>query len=142
MVKSIIKEIFIILLVCVAIALVMAVIFYNYIPTNKVVPTKVTAYKTPENIESEITADTIGNYTTQQENFTVEEQDLKKYTQSKSYNPGKPDPFAEYTEEVVTGNTANGEGSSTNTTNTSKPTTNPNVTDNYYTSQNVNKGTK
>ena len=60
--KSIIKEIFIILLTCVAIVLIMAVIFYNYIPTNKVVPTKVTAYKTPENIESEITADTIGNY--------------------------------------------------------------------------------
>ena len=140
MIKSIIKEIFIILLVCVAIVLVMAVIFYNYIPTNKVVPTKVTAYQTPENIESEITADTIGNYTTQEENFTVEQTDINRYKQTKSYNPGKPDPFAEYTEEVVTGNTTDGENGTT--ANTTRPTANPNVTDNYYTSQNVNKGTK
>lgn len=139
MAKSIFKEIFIILLVCVAIVLVMAVIFYNYIPTNKVIPTKVTAYQTPENIESEITADTIGNYTTQEENFTVEDSDLNRYRQTKSYNPGKPDPFSEYTEEVVPGNTTS-EGSTT--TNTSRPVSNPNVTDNYYTSQNVNKGTK
>lgn len=137
--KSIIKEIFIILLTCVAIVLIMAVIFYNYIPTNKVVPTKVTAYKTPENIESEITADTIGNYTTQEENYTVEQTDLNKYKQTKSYNPGKPDPFVEYTEEVVPTNEVTG-GNVTTTNTTTRP--NPNVTDNYYTSQNVNKGTK
>lgn len=137
--KSIIKEIFIILLTCVAIVLIMAVIFYNYIPTNKVVPTKVTAYKTPENIESEITADTIGNYTTQEENFTVEQTDLNRYKQTKSYNPGKPDPFAEYTEEVVPSNEVT-EGNVAGTNTSTKP--NPNVTDNYYTSQNVNKGTK
>lgn len=137
--KSIIKEIFIILLTCVAIVLIMAVIFYNYIPTNKVVPTKVTAYKTPENIESEITADTIGNYTTQEENYTVEQTDLNKYKQTKSYNPGKPDPFVEYKEEVVTNNEVT-QGNTTTTNPSTKP--NPNVTDNYYTSQNVNKGTK
>ncbi len=35
MAKSILKEIFIILLVCIALVLVMAVIFYNYIQITK-----------------------------------------------------------------------------------------------------------
>ena len=53
MAKTFFKEFFIILLICVAIILIMAVIFYNYIPTNKIIPAKVTAYKTPENIQAE-----------------------------------------------------------------------------------------
>ena len=36
--KSIVKEIFIILLLCIALCLVFGVIFYDYIPNNKVVP--------------------------------------------------------------------------------------------------------
>ena len=44
--KSIIKEIFIILLLCIAIALIFGVVFYDYIPNNKVVPSTVEAYKT------------------------------------------------------------------------------------------------
>lgn len=43
--KSIIKEIFIILLLCIAVCLIFGVIFYDYIPTNKVVPSTVEAYK-------------------------------------------------------------------------------------------------
>jgi hypothetical protein len=135
MAKSIFKEIVIILLVCVAIALIMAVIFYNYIPTNKIIPAKVTAYQTPENIEAEITENTIGSYTTQDKDYTIDNTDLSKYQQTQSYNPGKPDPFAEYSEQNAptneTGNTGNNE----------EPV-DQNVTDNYYTSQNVGAGTK
>ena len=135
MAKSIFKEIVIILLVCVAIALIMAVIFYNYIPTNKIIPAKVTAYQTPENIEAEITENTIGSYTTQDKDYTIDNTDLSKYQQTQSYNPGKPDPFAEYSEQTAptneTGNTGNNE----------EPV-DQNVTDNYYTSQNVGAGTK
>ena len=53
MVKSIIKEIIIMLLLCVAILLILGVLFYDYIPSNKVVPSKI-AYSTPENIQEEI----------------------------------------------------------------------------------------
>lgn len=70
MAKSIFKEILIILLACVAIVLIMAVIFYNYIPTNKVIPAKVTAYQTPENVEAEIVEDTIESYNTSSEKTT------------------------------------------------------------------------
>ena len=38
MLKSVFKEIFIMLLLCVAIVLILGVMFYNYIPTNKTIP--------------------------------------------------------------------------------------------------------
>lgn len=133
MVKTIFKEVFIILLVCIAIILIMAVIFYNYIPTNKIIPAKVTAYKTPENIETEITEDTIGSYTTQETEYTIDNTDLTQYQVTQSYNPGKPDPFAEYSEANVTGNTAEPSGNNS---------VDRNTTDNYYTSENINTGTK
>ena len=133
MVKTIFKEFFIILLVCIAIILIMALIFYNYIPTNKIIPAKVTAYKTPENIEAEITEDTIGSYTTQETEYTIDNTDLTQYQVTQSYNPGKPDPFSEYSEANITGNTAEPNGSNS---------VDRNTTDNYYTSENINKVTK
>ena len=51
--KSIVKEIFIILLLCIAVCLVFGVIFYDYIPNNKVVPSTVEAYKTSNTIKDE-----------------------------------------------------------------------------------------
>ena len=140
MAKKIFKEVFIILLVCVAIILIMAVIFYNYMPTNKIIPAKVTAYKTPENIEAEITEDTIGSYTTQEQEYTIDDTDLSKYQATQSYNPGKPDPFAEYSEANVITNNIDDTGA--NSSNNNNQNVDENVTDNYYTSQNVNTGTK
>ena len=58
MVKSIIKEIIIMLLLCVAILLILGVLFYDYIPSNKVVPGKI-AYSTPENIQEEVNEEVI-----------------------------------------------------------------------------------
>ena len=39
---------------CLAICLVLAVIFYNYIPINKVIPGNVEAYQTSETIKNEV----------------------------------------------------------------------------------------
>lgn len=139
MAKSVIKEVFIILLVCVAIALVMAVMFYNYMPTNKIVPAKVSAYERPQNIEAEISVETDNTFVMQEHDYTVEDTDLNRYRQTQSYNPGKPDPFSEYSEEPQPGETNEVTGNTTITQNT---VVNKNVTDNYYTSQNVGKGTK
>ena len=58
MVKSITKEIIIMLLLCVAILLILGVLFYDYIPSNKVVPGKI-AYSTPENIQEEVNEEVI-----------------------------------------------------------------------------------
>ena len=53
MIKSIIKEAFIMLLLCIAILLILGILFYDYIPTNKVIPEK-EAYSTPNNVKEEI----------------------------------------------------------------------------------------
>lgn len=137
MAKSIFKEILIILLVCVAIVLLMAVIFYNYIPTNKVIPAKVTAYQLPQNVEEIINETTIDSFDSSSINYTIDDSDLTRYEQSQSYNPGKADPFSAYTEEP-TGGTNNNE---TNGGGSSEPV-DENITDNFYTSEGVGGGTK
>ena len=135
MAKTIFKEILIILLVCVAIVLLMAVIFYNYIPTNKVIPAKVTAYQLPQNVEEIINETTIDSYNSASINYTIDNADLSKYQATQSYNPGKADPFSATTEDTNTTINNNDAG-------TSNESVDQNVTDNYYTSQNVGSGTK
>ena len=49
--KSVLKEIIIILLLCCAICLILGVVFYDYIPTNKVIPSTVEPYTTSNTIK-------------------------------------------------------------------------------------------
>ena len=53
MVKTILKEVIITLLLCIAILLILSILFYDYNPLNKIVPNKI-AYSTPEEIKNEI----------------------------------------------------------------------------------------
>lgn len=97
MVKTIIREIFIMLLLCVAIVLVFAITLYDYIPINKVIPEKVT-YEVPEDIKVELES----NVSTEEAQplnivYSVDASDLEDYEQSGSYVPGKPNPFEAYT---------------------------------------------
>ena len=140
MTKSIFKEILIILLVCVAIILVMAVIFYNYIPNNKVIPAKVTAYQLPQNVEEVINETTIDSFNSASVNYTIDDSDLSMYEAAQSYNPGKADPFAISADE--TENSTNNTNTESDTNTENEQSVDRNVTDNYYTSQNVGKGTK
>lgn len=91
--KSILKEIAIIFLLCLAICLILAIIFYDYIPINKVIPSKVEAYKTSDAIKNEINEEIV-EYPKQNVVFEVTDSDLSLYKQSKSYDPGKANPFA------------------------------------------------
>ena len=54
MIKTILKETCIMLLLCVAIVLILGVIFYDYIPANKAIPNKLATYTTPNNVQTEI----------------------------------------------------------------------------------------
>lgn len=92
MAKSIIKEIIIMLLLCVAILLILGIMFYNYIPTNKVVPAKAT-YETPENVKEEINEE-ITELEKTEISYEITDSDLNIYKQSKSYKAGKKDPFS------------------------------------------------
>lgn len=131
MVKTIIKETFIMLLITVAVAVVLALILYQYMPTNRVIPSKVTAYATPEEVAKEIDDQvTEQQYEATNTVFELTDNDLSKYKNEKNYNPGKVNPFAE------TGNETLQEG------NNADQNIDRNTTDNYYTAANVNSGTK
>lgn len=113
MAKSIIKEIIIMLLLCVAILLILGVLFYDYIPSNKVVPSKI-AYSTPENIQEEVNQEVIEANKTKI-TYEVTDADLNIYKQSNSYVPGKRDPFSMESTQAQDNTTG---GTTTNTGNT------------------------
>lgn len=113
MAKSIIKEIFIMVLLCIAIILILGILFYDYIPSNKVVPAK-EAYQTPNNVKEEIN-EQITEIEKTEISYEVTEKDLKLYKQSSSYKPGKPDPFAELTNEETNTNGNNNTNTVENT---------------------------
>lgn len=80
------------LLLCVAILLILGILFYDYIPTNKLIPTK-EAYSTPENVKTEIN-EQITELEKTEISYEITDADLNIYKQSSSYKPGKSNPFA------------------------------------------------
>lgn len=101
MLKSVIKEIIIILLLSIAILLILGILFYDYIPINQTVPTK-EAYVTPNTVKEEI-EETIAESEKVEVTYEVTDSDLNIYKQSGSYTEGKANPFAlEETVEEIT----------------------------------------
>ena len=92
MLKSVMKEIFIILLLSIAILLILGILFYDYIPINQTVPTK-EAYVTPNTVKGEID-ETISESEKVEVTYEVTDSDLNIYKQSGSYTEGKANPFA------------------------------------------------
>lgn len=127
MLKSTIKEIFIILLLSIAILLVLAILFYDYIPINKVIPER-EAYVTPENVKNELN-ENITESEKIEVTYEVTDSDLNIYKQTGSYTEGKVNPFALESENVANQtNTQNGENSQ-NTDNNNN-TDNSNIDEN------------
>lgn len=114
MFKSVLKEIIIMLLLCLAIILILGVIFYNYIPTNKTVPSKLAEYTTPENVKAEIDEKTAESEK-KEISYEIDGSDLKLYRQTNSYTTGKANPFAASTSVDNVSNTENNEVVDTNT---------------------------
>lgn len=134
MIKSILKEIIIVLLLCAIILFVLGILFYDYNPINKVVPNKI-AYSVPENIKNELEENVQNTLSVENKVYTIEGSDLNIYKKSKAYNPSKENPFVSTSseDENTTNNTlktntnseqgkntANGTKTNTSTTNTSK----------------------
>lgn len=94
MVKSIVKEVIIILLLLLAVILALGVLFYDYIPNNKTVPS-VQAYKTSDSVSREI-AEQVTEDAPILVTYRVTEEDLKQLQQAKTYKPGKANPFSTY----------------------------------------------
>ena len=105
MIKSVIKEIFIILLLSIAILLILGILFYEYIPINRIIPER-EAYVTPNEVKEEID-ETITETEKVEVTYEVTDSDLNIYQQSGSYIEGKANPFAAISEDVdgeITGN--------------------------------------
>ena len=118
--KKIFKEVIITILMCIAICLILAIIFYEYMPTTKIVPSGVEKYSTPETIKDEIEQTTVDYTNTTFKNITFEitDTDLKIYKNSGSYSTGKANPFVASSADVSNDNNNNGENDNSGQGNT------------------------
>ena len=133
--KSIIKEIIIILLLCLAIIVVLGLLLYDYVPMAKVVPEPV-SYTTPEDVLVQA-----GEVDDNQVIMTYEvnSSDLNNYEKIKNYNPGKANPFSSYQSQTNENENAT-DGNTTSTTGSTKDTTNANTNSNTTTNNSSSSG--
>ena len=103
MAKSIIKEIFLTVLLLVAVILIFVLLFYEDNPITKVVPDEIT-YTTPAGIRNELgssksaSGENSLNSTDRNVVFEVQGADLNEYKEKKTYIPGKSNPFVVWDE--------------------------------------------
>lgn len=128
MVKTILKEAGIVILLLIAIALILGILLYDYIPDKKTVPAKVEAYKFPEDVKAEL-SETMKNL---EQNIVktlyIDSDDLSLYESKKDYNKGKVNPFAETPKTTTSTTKANLAGGSTTGSGSSTSSTSGNTT--------------
>lgn len=132
MTKRIIKEIFIAILILIAIVLAIGVVFYDYIPNNKVIPV-VEAYQTPKEVKNELEEEIVKEEEKVLVTYEITANDLKQFEKQGDYDKGKANPFALYQESTLNDKTqsnnktpSNNTGSSINNNNNSNNSTNKN----------------
>ena len=124
---KVIKEMMIMLLVCLVGMLLFAVAFYEFIPSRKVVP-EVTQYSVSEQVQ-ELLADDIDKRNDQVVlTYKVTSSDLNNYKVTNSYVPGKANPFGPVAQDPETNATTNNTSSSTTSNTTSENTQSTNST--------------
>ena len=98
--KEIVKELIIFLLLLLAIILVLGVLLYEYVPSNKIIPEKV-SYTTPSEIKEELQTD---NSVDNQEvvvTYKIDSTDLSNYKKIQEYDPGSKNPFASLSQQII-----------------------------------------
>ena len=140
--KNIIKELIIFLLLVLAIILILGVLLYEYVPTNKIIPEKV-SYTTPENIKSELQTDESVDNTEVVVTYQIDSTDLSNYKKINEYVPGKKNPFASIKQDNTTtdGNTTSDTTANANTTSTGNANTSKNNDANQQSSSNTKNNT-
>ena len=116
MAKKVIKEIMIMLLLCLAIILILGVLLYEYVPSNKIIPDEV-AYTTPEAVQEELSKSENVDNDEVILTYSVDSTDLDNYERINTYVPGKPNPFSPYDETSTSGEDTTQSGSSNSSTN-------------------------
>lgn len=142
MAKKVIKEIIIMLLLVLAIILILGVLLYEYVPSNKIIPDEV-AYTTPEAVQEELSKSENVDNDEVILTYSVDSTDLDNYERINTYVPGKPNPFSPYNETSTSGGDTTQNGSSNGSTNSgnSSGTTN-NTTSSGGSAYYPDKGTK
>ena len=107
--------------------MIIGVVFYDYIPTNKVIPSTVEPYTTSNTIKEEINQE-ITEFQKQTIVMEITDSDLKIHKQERSYDSGKINPLAKSSS--ATTNTENGGGNTTGNTNQ-----NPDSKDYFFNNQ-------
>lgn len=124
MAKKVIKEIIIMLLLCLAIILILGVLLYEYVPSNKIIPDEV-AYTTPTAVQEELSKSEDVESNEVILTYSVDSTDLDNYERINTYVPGKPNPFSSYeTSGEDTDQSGSSTGSSNSGTSTSTGTNN------------------
>ena len=118
MAKSIIKEIIIMLLICLAIILILGILLYEYVPASKTMPNEV-SYTTPSDVKEELLSSADVDDSQIIVTYEVNQDDLNNYKKVQNYKPGKANPFAsgETTDSSNATNTTNGNSSAGNSNN-------------------------
>ena len=149
--KSMVKEIAILVAMMILIVLILGITFYDYIPTYKVAP-EVQKYVADSNIKEaleEIEEEEVDSIIIKP--LTIDSSNLDLYRAKKSYEKGKANPFADYSKLEQTtqeaedaqasssqsSETTSSSSSSQNTTSSSGSTSSNNTTSSSSSNQNA-----
>ena len=142
MIKSIIKEIFIMLLLILAVILVLGIYYYDERPSEKKIPTAVEEYSLPQEMQEELD-ETLEEQEVQSiiKTYSINADDLKHYERTNDYKKGKPNPFALYkTQSTESSNSSDGNISSGSDSSGNTSNSNSSETGNNETPQNTSQG--
>lgn len=122
MVKSVFKEIIIVLILMVILVLLLGILFYDYVPSSKTIPSKVQEYALEETVKQELDKE-LDNLNSEEivKTYKLDAKDIEHYEKTNEYNKGKINPFAEYSEGANNTNTSG----NNNTTDGNNTTNNP-----------------
>ena len=84
MAKSIIKELIIVLLLCLAIILVLGILLYEYVPVSKTIPNEV-SYTTPEEVKEELLTSSDVDENQIVMTYEIDSTDLNNYKKIQNY---------------------------------------------------------
>ena len=114
MAKSIIKELIIVLLLCLAIIIILGILLYEYVPMVKTLPNQV-SYTTPQEAKEELAEASEVDESKVVMTYEVNSADLNNYKKVQKYKPGKANPFSSYEQSTTgTNTTENGSTGSDN----------------------------
>ena len=109
MAKSIIKELIIVLLLCLAIIIILGILLYEYVPMVKTLPNQV-SYTTPQEAKEELAEASEVDESQVVMTYEVNSADLNNYKKVQKYKQGKANPFSSY-EQSTTGTNTTENGS-------------------------------